>query len=78
VSLEQQLRTTLGVKVEIKQSSRGKGRITIQFKSHEEFDRIVASLHPNQNAPQSLGSAFDQSRPIAEQNALEQAYVQVG
>lgn len=48
VSLEQQLRTALGVKVEIKQGARGKGRITIHFKSHEEFDRVVAALGSQQ------------------------------
>jgi ParB family chromosome partitioning protein len=39
-SLEQELRTALGTKVDLKQSAKGRGRITIQFNSHEEFDRL--------------------------------------
>ena len=46
VSLEQQLRTALGTKVELKQSSRGKGRITIHFKNQEEFQRLMGTLAP--------------------------------
>jgi ParB family chromosome partitioning protein len=39
-SLEQELRTSLGTKVDLSQSAKGKGRITIHFTSHEEFARI--------------------------------------
>lgn len=39
-SLEQELRASLGTKVEIRQGSRGRGKITIHFNGHEEFDRI--------------------------------------
>jgi len=39
-SLQQQLRIALGSKVEIKQTSKGRGRIVVHFGSHEEFDRI--------------------------------------
>jgi ParB family chromosome partitioning protein len=39
-SLEQELRTSLGTKVELSQSAKGKGKITIHFKSHEEFERV--------------------------------------
>lgn len=38
--LEDQLRLQLGTKVDLKQSAKGKGRITIHFKNLEEFDRI--------------------------------------
>ena len=38
--LEEQLRLALGTKVDLKQSAKGKGRITIHFASHEEFDRL--------------------------------------
>ena len=39
-SLEQQLRISLGTKVEIKQTSRGKGRIIVHFGGAEEFERL--------------------------------------
>jgi ParB family chromosome partitioning protein len=43
-SLEQELRTVLGTKVEIKQMSRGRGRIVIHFRTPEEFDRLREQL----------------------------------
>jgi ParB family transcriptional regulator, chromosome partitioning protein len=39
-SLEQELRTALGTKVDLNHSAKGKGKITIHFKSHEEFARL--------------------------------------
>jgi ParB family transcriptional regulator, chromosome partitioning protein len=39
-SLEQELRTALGTKVDLSQTAKGKGKITIHFGSHEEFERI--------------------------------------
>ena len=39
-SLEQELRTALGAKVDIRQSPRGRGKIVIHFASNEEFDRL--------------------------------------
>lgn len=39
-SLEQEFKMALGTKVEIKKSSRGKGKITIQFNNVEEFERL--------------------------------------
>lgn len=39
-ALEQELRTTLGTKVDLNQSAKGRGKITIHFTSHEEFARI--------------------------------------
>ena len=42
--LEQELRMALGTKVEIRQASRGRGRIVIHFSSHEEFERVRAIL----------------------------------
>lgn len=39
-SLEQELRTALGTKVDLSQTSKGKGKLTIHFKSHEEFERL--------------------------------------
>ena len=39
-SLQQELRTALGTKVDLSQSAKGKGKITIHFTSHEEFERV--------------------------------------
>jgi len=44
VSLEGDLRLALGAKTDIRQTSRGRGRIVIHFKSHEEFERIYDHL----------------------------------
>lgn len=43
-SLEHELRAALGTRVDISQSSKGRGKITVHFASHEEFDRIRAFL----------------------------------
>lgn len=43
-SLEQELRMALGTKVDIRQSSRNRGRIVLHFSSHDEFERIRAIL----------------------------------
>jgi ParB family chromosome partitioning protein len=39
-SLEQELRSSLGTKVDLNQTAKGRGKITIHFQSHEEFERI--------------------------------------
>lgn len=51
-SLEQELKLSLGTKVEIRQTSKGRGRIIISFANADEFDRIRATLKS------SSGSAF--------------------
>lgn len=43
-SLQNELRHQLGTKIEIKQTAKGKGKITIHFTSAEEFDRIRSIL----------------------------------
>ena len=43
-SLEQDLRTALGTKVDIREGTKGKGRIVIHFNSHEEFNRLKDEL----------------------------------
>jgi ParB family transcriptional regulator, chromosome partitioning protein len=53
--MEEQLALCLGAKVEIKQSAKGRGRITIHFASHEEFDRLRLSLSQT-TAPQQTGT----------------------
>lgn len=39
-SLEQELRTALGTKVDLSQTAKGKGKLTIHFTSHAEFERL--------------------------------------
>lgn len=46
-SLEQELKAALGTKIEIRQTSRGRGRIVIHFPSHEEFERLHSILTDN-------------------------------
>jgi ParB family transcriptional regulator, chromosome partitioning protein len=43
-SLEQEFRHTLGLKVEIKSSARGRGKLVIHFANHEDFDRLREQL----------------------------------
>jgi ParB family chromosome partitioning protein len=47
-SLEKDLKMTLGTRVDISQTSRGRGRITIHFTSIEEFERL-RTLLANEN-----------------------------
>ncbi|MCG8450796.1 MAG: ParB/RepB/Spo0J family partition protein [Pirellulales bacterium] len=42
--LEQQLRMSLGTKVDLRQSAKGRGKLTIHFSSHEEFERLQVIL----------------------------------
>jgi ParB family chromosome partitioning protein len=42
--MEEQLKLSLGSKVEIKQSAKGRGKITIHFASHGEFERLRGML----------------------------------
>ena len=53
--LEDQLRLALGTKVELRQSAKGKGKITIHFGNHEEFDRIKAILTGSDNMFREVG-----------------------
>ena len=39
-ALEQELRSALGVKVKITHNARGRGKMTIHFRNHEEFERL--------------------------------------
>lgn len=54
-SLEQELRTALGTKVDLSQTAKGRGKITIHFKNHDEFERLRQILHaanmPNEQTP---------------------------
>jgi ParB family chromosome partitioning protein len=52
-SLEQELRTALGTKVDLSQTAKGKGKMTIHFKSHEEFNRLRHIMTATQAAPQT-------------------------
>lgn len=39
-SLEQKFRAALGMKVKITHNARGRGRLVVQFRDHEEFERL--------------------------------------
>ncbi len=45
--LEQQFRHILGTKVDLRQSAKGRGKITIHFTNHEEFERLQCILTGN-------------------------------
>ena len=44
-ALEQELRAALGTRVELRQTTKGRGRITIHFTSTDEFDRLRTLLN---------------------------------
>jgi ParB family chromosome partitioning protein len=46
-ALERELRIALGTKTEIRQGSRGRGRIVIHYADHDEFERIRTLLIEN-------------------------------
>ena len=48
--MEEQLALALGTRVELRQSSKGRGRITIHFSSHEEFDRLRLAISGQHSA----------------------------
>jgi ParB family transcriptional regulator, chromosome partitioning protein len=43
-TLEEQLKLALGTKVDLRQTAKGRGRLTIHFKSNDEFERIRALI----------------------------------
>jgi ParB family chromosome partitioning protein len=54
-SLELELRTALGTKVDLSQTAKGKGKFTIHFGSHEEFARLRQILTGNVLSQQQVG-----------------------
>ncbi|MCR4414824.1 MAG: hypothetical protein NUV77_20595, partial [Thermoguttaceae bacterium] len=53
-SLEQEFRAALGTKVKIIHSARGRGKLTIHFASHEEFERLRQQIcHPSETTLKS-------------------------
>ena len=42
--LEQELKQALGTKVDIREKAGGQGKIVIQFKNHDEFQRLMTQL----------------------------------
>ena len=56
-SLQQELRTALGAKVDIRHGVRGRGRLVIHFKNHEEFDRLRELLTSAGGAEESRNRA---------------------
>jgi ParB family transcriptional regulator, chromosome partitioning protein len=53
--LEDQLRLALGTKVELRQSAKGKGKITIHFANGEEFERIRSILSGSEGMFREVG-----------------------
>jgi ParB family chromosome partitioning protein len=53
--LAQELTSALGTKVELTQTAKGRGRITIHFKNHDEFSRIRQLLTANQVPMERVG-----------------------
>lgn len=43
-ALEQELRTALGTKIDLKHAAGGRGKIVIHFSGHEEFERLQKQL----------------------------------
>jgi ParB family chromosome partitioning protein len=61
-SLEQELRTALGTKVDLSQTAKGKGKMTIHFNTHQEFERLrqimtatTGAATPNSMPQQQFG-----------------------
>jgi ParB family chromosome partitioning protein len=54
-ALEQELRNTLGTKVDLSQTAKGRGRITIHFKNHNEFERLRQMLTGGTIPQQQVG-----------------------
>jgi ParB family chromosome partitioning protein len=54
-SLEQELRTALGTKVDLSQTAKGRGKITIHFKNHDEFARLRQLLNSGSMPVQQFG-----------------------
>ena len=46
-SLEQEFRLALGTKVKITHNARGRGKLVVQFSSHEEFERLKSQICGN-------------------------------
>ena len=43
-ALEQELRAALGLRVSLSHNARGRGRLVIQFRNHEEFERLKKQI----------------------------------
>lgn len=55
-ALEQELRSALGSKVEIRTNARGRGKIVIHFQNHDDFDRLRDQLTDGQTKPSRRAS----------------------
>jgi ParB family transcriptional regulator, chromosome partitioning protein len=52
-SLEQELRAALGTRVDIRQNTRGRGKLVVHFTSREEFDRLRRLLTETRSGSQT-------------------------
>ncbi len=53
--MEQELRNALGTKVDIRQTARGRGRIVVHFKTHQEFERLLKQFASPGNEEPRVG-----------------------
>lgn len=54
-ALEQELRAALGTKVDVRQTSKGSGRLVVHFKNHDEFERLRRQLTGHGELRQQAG-----------------------
>jgi len=63
--LERELEEALGTKVSLSRNAKGKGRITIHFAGHEEYERLHASLvGAGHQSPQATDAAPPHDAPL--------------
>ncbi len=55
VELEQQFRAALGMKVKLVQTARGRGRLVIHFRNHDEFNRLHQHICQQQYRARQAG-----------------------
>ena len=53
-NLEQELKTALGAKVQVRQSAKGRGKIVVHFSSNEEFERLRNHLLGDKESGDSM------------------------
>lgn len=77
-ALEQELQAALGTKVSLTRNAKGKGKITIQFKDADEFDRLHKQLASTQLAQPQAPAGEGQGSEPAGQPYQQDGIAQVG
>ncbi len=55
IALQEELRLALGTKVKITQNARGRGKLVIHFRNHQEFERLRGQLSdPGRTVPRAI------------------------